>query len=150
HQRQQFYGVRQRVLEGRDVKGLMLEYIDASIEEAGDEYLDKDYPAQCAAEFAKAKLDCSIIAERLRSKDSGDMERTIRREALDDARQVIDVTLGEYMPIEGSEVSVDFDSAGLINWAKSRFGVELHASELREGGAAERRHVMDMLVKAAE
>src|SRR5690606_24213144 len=36
------------------------------------------------------------------------------------------------------------------NWAKSRFGVELHASELREGGASERRHVMDMLVRAAE
>ncbi|MFG0283385.1 MAG: hypothetical protein ACF8R7_03095, partial [Phycisphaerales bacterium JB039] len=150
HQRQRFYGVRQRVLEGRDVKGLMLQYIDDSIEEATDEYLDKEYPAQCAAEFAKQALDCSILAERLRGKDAHEMERAIRREATEDARNMIDVTLGEYMPMEGSEVSVDFDSAGLINWAQSRFGVELNAAELREGGASERRHVADMLGAAAE
>src|SRR5690606_13352720 len=54
-----------------------------------------------------------------------------------------------YMPMEGSEVSVDFDSAGLVAWAKSRFGVEIDAAELREGGAAERRHVQDRLEEAA-
>jgi len=59
------------------------------------------------------------------------------------------VTIGEYMPIEGSEISVDFDSAGLIGWAQRRFGVELDAGELREGGASERRHVTEMLEQAA-
>ncbi|MEL6328838.1 MAG: hypothetical protein AAFR38_04190 [Planctomycetota bacterium] len=53
------------------------------------------------------------------------------------------------MPVEGSEVSVDFDSAGLVGWAKSRFGVELDAGELREGGAEERRHVKQLLEDAA-
>ena len=149
HQRQFFYGLRQRVLEGRNVKGLVLDYIDRVIDEACEEYLDKDYPAECAAEYAKQQLDCSVQPDRLRGKDALEMDKAIRREAKEDARQMIDLTLGEYMPMEGSEVRVDFDSAGLVNWAKSRFGVELNAADLREGGAAERRHVFDMLVERA-
>lgn len=150
HQRQFFYGQRQRVLEGRDVRGLIFEYIGESVKDAVEEYLDPEYAAQCVAEFARDKLDCSIPADRLRGKDAAEMGTVIRRLAKDDARSMIDVTLGEYIHIEGSEVSVDFDSAGLINWAKSRFGVEIDAAELREGGAKERRHVQDLLVNAAE
>jgi len=149
HQRQSFYGLRQRVLEGRDVKGLIFEYLEESIHDAVEEYLDKDYPAQCAAEHAKSVLECSILPERLRGRDRHEMEDVIRKEAKEDAEHNIDITLGEYMPVEGSEVSVDFDSAGLINWAKSRFGVELNAAELREGGTAEREQVKRELVRAA-
>ncbi|MEM1329425.1 MAG: preprotein translocase subunit SecA [Planctomycetota bacterium] len=150
HQRQRFYGLRQRVLEGRDVKGLIFEYIEDAVDDAIAEYLDSDYPAICAAEFAKQKLDCSILSDRLKGKELIELEMTIRRLAKDDARSMIDVTLGEYMPMEGSEVSVDFDSAGLLAWAKSRFGVELNSAELREGGASERRAVFERLSESAE
>ncbi|MEM7629863.1 MAG: hypothetical protein AAF356_10645 [Planctomycetota bacterium] len=78
------------------------------------------------------------------------MENVIRRLAKDDAASTIDVTLGEYMPVEGSEVSIDFDSAGLHRWAKSRFNLELDTGELREGGAAERAQVQQLLEDAAE
>jgi preprotein translocase subunit SecA len=149
HQRQKFYGLRQRVLEGRDVKGLTLEYIAEAIDDACGQFLDKDYPAICAAEYAKQKLECSIVPDQLRGKDGPAMVEAIRREAAADARHMIGVTLGEYMPMEGSDVSMEFDSAGLIGWARSRFGVELDAAELREGGAGERRRVQDMLTEAA-
>jgi preprotein translocase subunit SecA len=149
HQRQRFYGLRQRVLEGRDVKGLIFEYIDEAIDDAIDEYLDRDFPALCAAEYAKRELDCSIMPDRLKGKDLEDMERTIRQLAKEDVAATIGVTIGEYMPVEGSEVSVDFDSAGLVGWASRRFGVELDAGELREGGASERRQVTEMLERAA-
>ncbi len=149
HQRQRFYGLRQRVLEGRDVKGLVFEYIDDATDDAIDEYLDRDFPAICAAEYAKSELDCSIMSDRLRGKDLEDMDRTIRQLAKEDVSATIGVTIGEYMPIEGSEVSVELDTAGLIGWANRRFGVELDAGELREGGAGERRHVTELLEKAA-
>jgi len=149
HQRQTFYGLRQRVLEGRDVKGLIFEYIEDATLDAIDEYLDPEYRAQCAADYAKDRLDASILPERLRGKDVDSMDETIRKLAKQDTAAMIGVTLGEYMPMEGSEVSVDFDSAGLINWARSRFGVEVDAAELREGGAEERRKVQEMLEKAA-
>ena len=150
HQRQFFYGLRQRVLEGRDVKGLIFEYIGLAVNDAVGEYLDPDYPAICAAEFAKQKLDCSVQADRLKGRDLEEMIAVIKKEAKSDVRAMIDLTLGEYLPMEGAEVSVDFDSAGLINWAKTRFGVELRPADLREGGAEERRHVSELLVHAAE
>jgi preprotein translocase subunit SecA len=149
HQRQGFYGLRQRVLEGRNVKGLIFDFVQETVDEAVENYLDPEYPAQCAAEFAKSKLDCSIPPERLRGKEVLEMEKAILAEAAHEARQNIEITIGEYMPMEGSEVSVDFDSAGLINWAKTRYGVELHASDLREGGEEERRRVKDLLGTAA-
>jgi preprotein translocase subunit SecA len=150
HQRQKFYGLRQRSLEGRDLKGLMFEYIRDSVDDAVGLFLDPEYPAQCAAEFAKDKLDCSISVERLKGKDREQMEAAIRADARYDARHTIDVTLGEYMPMAGSEVSVDFDAAGLANWAKSRFGIDLDPSQLREGGDEERNRVREMLVATAE
>jgi preprotein translocase subunit SecA len=150
HQRQAFYGLRQRVLEGRDVKGLIFDFVRDTVDEEVQTFLDLEYPAQCAAEFAKAKLECSIAPERLRGKDVIEMDKTIVADALHEARQSIELTIGEYMPIEGSEISVDFDSAGLIQWAKTRFGVELNAGELRSGGADERARVKDLLSHAAE
>ncbi len=149
HQRQSFYGLRQRVLEGRNVKGLIIDFVRDSVEDAAEKYLDPFYGAECAAEFAKEKLDVSILPEKLRGRDPEEMEFAIRREAREEARHMIDVTMGEYIPMEGSEVSVDFDSAGLSNWAASTFGVEIDAAELRQGGIQERRQVFDTLCDAA-
>ena len=148
-QRQHFYGLRQRVLEGRELRELIFEYVEDAIDDAVGEMLNREYPAQQAAEHAKGVLECSIPPERLRGKDLSEMDATVRRIAKEDAASTIDLTLGEYMPIEGSEVSVDFDSAGLARWAKNRFGVELDTAELREGGVDERRRVKNVLEEAA-
>ena len=150
HQRQRFYGQRQRVLEGLDVKGLIFEQIEDVVDNAIAEYLDPDYAAMSAAEYARERLDCSILPDRLRGKDADEMDVAIRRLAREDAAATINMTLGEYMPVEGSEISIDFDSAGLQRWAKNRFGVEIEsAEEIREGGAAERRVVEARLEQAA-
>jgi len=148
-QRQKFYGLRQRVLEGRDVKGLIFEYIEDAAADAAAEYLAPGYPAECVAQFASERLEASIEPERLKGREAEEMDAAIRRLASDDARAMIDVTLGEYMPMEGSEVSIDFDSAGLVSWARERFGVELDSGELREGGLEERRAVRERLAAAA-
>jgi preprotein translocase subunit SecA len=149
HQRQAFYTLRQRVLEGRDVKGLLLEYVRDSVSHEASGFLDTDYPAECAAEFARQKLDVSFQADKLRGKEAKEIEDFIRKEARYEARHMIDLTLGEYMPMEGSEIAVDFDSAGLISWAKSRFNVDLNPADLRAGGAEERAKVYDLLVASA-
>ncbi len=72
YQRQTFYGMRQRVLEGRDVKGLIFDFINKTVEDAADTYLDPDYPFQCAADFATP----SSIA---RSPPTGSAARTSTR-----------------------------------------------------------------------
>ncbi len=149
HQRQRFYGLRQRILEGRQVKELIFEYIEDVVDDAIEEYLDDDYAATCAADYAREQLDCSILPERLKGKDADEMDIAIRRLAKEDVTANIIMTLGEYMPMEGSEVSIDFDSAGLHRWAKNRFNIDIDTGELREGGAGQRREVQEMLEVAA-
>jgi preprotein translocase subunit SecA len=151
HQRQRFYSLRQRVLEGRDTKGLVLDYIEDSIADSCAEYLDKDYPLVCVAEYARQKLDTIVAPEKLRGMDAGEMDRRIRDDAKADARAMIDVTLGEYIPDEASDVEVDLDIPGLTAWARQRFGVELKPSELESAGVqGARRRAFDILTQAAE
>ncbi len=149
HQRQTFYGLRQQVLEGRDTKGIILNYIHEAIDDACGEFLAKDYPLVCVAEFARQRLDVSVAPERLRGLEDYEIEKRIREEAKAEARSMIDVTLGEYIPEEGSDVKVDFDVQGLIAWARGRFGVELTPREL-ESQTDSRRHVRNVLSSAAE
>ncbi|VAX35893.1 hypothetical protein MNBD_PLANCTO03-1069, partial [hydrothermal vent metagenome] len=149
HQRQKFYGLRQRVLEGREVRDLIFDYIGDAIDDAVKLYLNSEYPAECVAEYAREQFDFTVLPEKLRSKDATEMDIAVRRIATEEARHMIDVTLGEYIPIEGAEISVDFDSAGLVNWAKSRFGMDLDAAEIRQGGIAERNAVFNLLCEAA-
>ncbi|MBX3387742.1 MAG: preprotein translocase subunit SecA [Phycisphaeraceae bacterium] len=149
HQRRSFYGLRQRVLEGRDVRGIIMDYIADSVEDAVATYLDRDYAAQCAAEFVRRELDISIEPDRLRGLDSDDLQNRIRKDAVDEYRAQISVTLGEYLPTEGSEFEVDFDAEGLARWARSHFGVEFSPNELREKGAGQRREIQSALEQAA-
>jgi preprotein translocase subunit SecA len=150
-QRQRFYGLRQRVLEGRDTKGLILEYLEDAVADAVGEYLHKDYAVRCVAEFARQRLDCVVEPGHLRGREAHEMEKRIREEAKAEARSMIGVTLGEYIPEEGSEIKMDFDVQGLIMWARSRFGVELTPSELESSGTeGTRRHATRVLTDAAE
>ena len=150
HQRQFFYGLRQRVLEGRDVRGLVVDFIRQTVDDAVAKYLDEGYSAECAAEYARGVLDCSITPDRLKGKELEELDAAIRDEASYEARQTISLTLGEYMPMAGSDVQVDFDPTGLVNWAKARFGVELDASRLQHGSDEEREYVRERLVEEAE
>jgi len=149
HQRQKFYGTRQRVLDGRDVRGLVFEFIRDTAQSAVDEFLDSDYPYICAAEYARGQVESSIAHERLRGKELHEMEEAVRQDARYETGQLIDITLGEFMTGEGSDAKVDFDAVGLIAWARNRFGVELTEADLREDGDS-RSSVRDKLMSAAE
>jgi len=149
HQRQTFYGLRQRVLEGRDVKGLLLEWIRESVQDSASEYLDENYTANCIAEYANSTLGDTIDPKRFKGKEAYEMDAIMREEAKADARQMIEITLGEYMPAEGSEIQMDFDASGLINWAKNRFGVEITEAELHGADTGNRYAMADRLHAAA-
>jgi len=151
HQRRDFYGTRQRVLDGRDIKGLIFEYVERAAESAVDKYLDKDYPGECIAQVASDRLGVSIPPERVRGKDFEDVITTIRREATDEARHEITVTIGEYFPTASPDAdtvgeSDAVDIRGLSSWAASRFGVEFTESELR---SLTPRAIKDRLLEAA-
>jgi preprotein translocase subunit SecA len=152
HQRQKFYGLRQRVLEGRDVKGLIFEYIRDAVKDAAADLLDPHYPLDCVAEFIRQRTDYPISPRGLKGLDYKELVERVRAECRDEAHAQIDMTLGEYMPadeVDPDRPGVDFDAQGLMNWARDRFGVELSREELGEGGPAVRRAVLDRLSEAA-
>jgi preprotein translocase subunit SecA len=154
HQRRAFYGLRQRVLEGRDVKGLIFEYIRDATRDAIKDFLDPGYASGCIAEYVRQKTDCAINSRSLRGLEGAELVQKVRAECGEELRAQIDITLGEYMPADDDDEpdrpGVDFDAAGLMNWARDRFGVELSATELAEGGAEVRRMVLDRLSAAAD
>ncbi len=132
HQRQSFYGLRQRTLEGRDIKGLILEFIRDSVDSAVNEYLDPDHWAERVAEEARKAMNASVEPSRVRGVDRADVKERVKRVAKQDARETVAVTIGEYLP--GGEASEE-DVSGLASWARQHFGVEVSAEELQGLGA---------------
>ncbi len=128
HQRQDFYSVRQRVLDGRDIRGLIFEYIEEATLTAVERFLEKGYKAECIAQHASEKLGVSIPMERLRGRDDDEIVPIIHRIAKEEARAEITVTIGEYIPDEANVE--DIDTAGLIGWAESRYGATLTSDDV--------------------
>ncbi|MBL8991656.1 MAG: preprotein translocase subunit SecA, partial [Phycisphaerae bacterium] len=152
HQRRSFYGLRQRTLDGRDLRGLIFGYIRDAARDAVASFLDADYAAHCASEFARTNLDTSVPARRLRGLEPDEMADRIRVAAKDDAAAVVRLTLGEYMPELGGDseaAAVDFDAASLINWARDKYGVELSPEELKDPTEQLRDSIEQRLISAA-
>ena len=129
-QRGVFYGMRQDVLEGRAVKELIFQQIDESVEDAVNTYLEKNYVGSCIAEAVHEKLNVSIAGDRTRGKDRDDLFAFIRRDAKEEAANIIRVTIGEYMPTDLEPEAWDYK--GLADWANANFDADLKVSELRE------------------
>jgi len=153
HQRQKFYGLRQRVLEGRDMRGLLFDYINDSVRDAAVDFLDPTYAAKCASEFARQKTDCTVAQSRLRGLDSNEMIERIRSEAKEEMRNSIDITLGEYLPDlerDTDRKQVESDLSGLATWSRDKFGVQFTEAELEGMGDGVRFNVLEKLTAAAD
>ncbi|MFW5652591.1 MAG: preprotein translocase subunit SecA, partial [Planctomycetota bacterium] len=134
HQRGDFYGKRQQILEGRGLRTVVMEYIRESISDACDRYLSDDFVPTTLAEWVKNNLDISIEIERLRISDREGLFARIRHDAKEDLRSLISLTVGEFMNADTDPV--DWDIQGLVGWAKHRFNVDLKPSEVRESTPA--------------
>jgi len=150
HQRGRFYGLRKRALEGRDMKGLIFEYIRDASGAAVSDFLSADYAAVCASNYAQQVLRTDVPSRVLRGVDREEMELRIRRTAKEDARNSITLHLGEYFPEMGGHIEMDFDGPGLTNWARSTYGVVLDENELKSPTSALRRQIRDRIIDASE
>lgn len=128
HQRGDFYGTRQQVLENEGIDQMIFDYIADAVEDAAAEYLDKNYAREQVAEWARQQLDVSIDPAKLHLDDAEDLERTIRRAAQDEVRTIVDVTLGEYM--SNDLPPEEWDLKSMSEWAKTKFNVTLPKNQL--------------------
>ena len=130
HQRNAFYSIRQKVLDGEDIEQIIFGYISEAVEDACDQYLDVDYIPTQVAEWCRQNLDVSVDASKLRIGDLSDLKTQARSEARAEARQALEVTLGEYMSDDIPQEN--WDLRNLSRWAMSRFSVDLKQSHLRQ------------------
>jgi preprotein translocase subunit SecA len=138
YQRRTFYSRRQKILQGRDLEGMVMDMIRHSIAKACENYLGGTYPQRCIAEWGRQNLQTPIRDDQVRAQspeDLGDLERDCRERAKEEARSNIAMTLGEYMDEEGDPK--EWDLRGLSGWAMSRFNVNLSQNQLRKMTPAE-------------
>jgi preprotein translocase subunit SecA len=148
HQRRVFYQMRQDVLDGRDLQGMVLEMVHDSLGRAVEDYLGGDYARRCIAEWARNELNTSVEPGAVRGATLEDYDtlcEDLRGRAKDDAREDITRTIGEYTDPDIDRR--DWDLRGLASWAMSRFGVNLSQNQMRQMTPEE---METALIEAAE
>ncbi|MEM8784172.1 MAG: preprotein translocase subunit SecA, partial [Planctomycetota bacterium] len=140
YQRQDFYGLRQQVLENRDVPEVVFDYVAESIDNACDKYLAKDYVKQQAADWCLQTHDISVDPAKLHFDNLDELTEIVRRSARDEMEGIVDVTLGEY--VNNESPPEEWDVKGLVDWARTRFDVSLPAGELKSMNVGEISRVL--------
>ena len=162
-QRHKFYSLRQRVLEGIEIRELIFDYIEKAVEDSVFNYLDPIYSASCITEWIRENLIVGIEPDRIIEKDREDLHKLIIRDSLEESVEIIRVTIGEYLPdtidlgdgkvAERDETTWDYQ--GAVDWAKSAWDSTLKLSdatkmsreeiiETIEVDAAEKIHSIDL------
>jgi preprotein translocase subunit SecA len=137
HQRTTFYGMRQQVLEGRDVDEVIWGMIGDSINDAVDKYITRDFAAANIGEWAKTNFEVNLDPGDFRGMHTiNELEDFIKDQARAEAETNITATLGEFMG-EDSEDTSTWDAKGLSSWAMSRFHVNLPQNQIRKMDSTE-------------
>ena len=132
HQRTHFYGMRQKVLEGRDIDQVIWEMISQAIDDAVNKYIVEDHVANVIVEWARTTFETNIEPEDVKGMHKlEEVEELIKEKAKVEAEGNISSTLGEFMG-ENPEDPSEWDLKSMSAWASTRFQVEIPQSELRK------------------
>ncbi len=154
HQRHEFYGTRQRILEGRNIKELIFDHLQQASVDAAWRFMDAQYPATCVAEWVREHMSVNIEPSRLKIDDREDLHEGIQRLAHEEATSILRVSIGEFLSEdidlgEGAIARRDEGGdnyQGLAEWMNGHFGTNLTGSDLMD---KERRDLLDELDLAA-
>src|SRR5688572_28827810 len=132
HQRTTFYGMRQQVLEGRDVDQVIWGMIGDAIRDAVEKYITQDYVAATIAEWARGNFEVNIDPGDIKGlRDINELEQYIKDQARAEAVTSIGASLGEFTG-EDVDDKTGWDLKGLSSWVMSRFHVQLSQNQIRQ------------------
>ncbi len=143
-QRKEFYSSRQRILEKRDLPGLIFNTTIDSIVATLDQFLGGGYMRLCIAEWCRSHFNIVIEEDRIDDSDLESSQKSVRGKAIDDATDEIRTSLGEY--IDPDESPNTWDVGGLLHWAQRSYKVSLSQNQMRK---MEPRDIEDALCEAA-
>jgi len=130
--RRNFYGRRQAILEGRDIKTVVFTFLDEAVADAATTYLSPLHVPGAISQWVWETFGVMIAAERFKGKDRDQVIKTIQTDAPEEASGQINVTIGEYIP-EDSDPS-EWDRAGVIEWAMKTYDAVITDKLIDEQG----------------
>lgn len=151
HQRKIFYKQRQEILaaslpgRAETMVAVIWKMIDATVTTASEKFLDRHYSEKCVSEWAKSELECGVDPKHIDLDDLPGAERLLRESAMDEARNAIMMTVGEYLDPELDPAQ--WDIRGLAKWGETRFGSKLTQNHLKTMDVDE---VKESFLKSAE
>ncbi len=147
YQRTSFYGMRQQVLEGRDVDEIIWGMIGDSIRDAVEKYIGRDYVAATISEWTRTNFETTIDPTDFHGRRNiEDLELYIKDQAKAEAETTITATIDEFTGDGEADDTESWDTRGLSSWAMSRFHVNLLQSRIRK---MSRQEVEETLREAA-
>jgi len=144
-QRKEFYTARQRILEERDLPGLIFDTIENAIRTTLQQFLGGRYRERCVAEWCRTNMDLTIDEDSINIFDLESATASIRKVARDEAHDQIRTSLGEY--IDADEPPVNWDLGGLVQWARRAFDFSISQNQLRK---MEPREIEEALLETAD
>jgi preprotein translocase subunit SecA len=134
-QRLTFYGMRQQVLEGREVNQVIWKMIGEAIRDAVDKYIVSDYTAAVVSEWARTNFETQIEPGELKGmRHLDELEKYIKEQARAEATTNITATLGEFMGEDDNDPA-QWDAKNMASWMMSRFQVNLSQAQIRRSSA---------------
>ncbi|MCF7975821.1 MAG: preprotein translocase subunit SecA [Phycisphaerae bacterium] len=130
YQRKTFYARRRQILEGRELKGLIQDMIQATIEENCTTILDKQYARNCLVDWARTEFDVDLKISDMSNVTLEDIETQIKDKAKDNVASRVSLSLGEYL--EDDQDPKNWNIQDLSKWAMSAFQVSLTPGKVRD------------------
>jgi preprotein translocase subunit SecA len=143
YQRKTFYTMRQQVVEGRGLSEMIWEMIDEVLTDALERYYDPQYPAICAADWARDNLSVGLDPGKLDAAHFDALSAQMRDLAGYEVRQNIQRIFGEYVDPEVDPE--EWDVRGLAAWA-AQYGLSLTQNQIRKSDPAQ---LLDEIREAA-
>lgn len=131
-QRKSVYSYRQRVLDGRDCRQLILDMLHEQIQEKVDQYLSADYRWDTIAQWAAHEMRINIEAHSIRDMSREHLEPYLTDQAQRQAEEIIEEQIEEAIP-EGADEK-EWNWLALSRWFNAQWGLNTNDRELKKVG----------------
>ena len=145
HQRKSVYGFRQRVLDGRNCKLVILEMIDKQIDDNVARLLDADYGPSSFAEFASHRLGVEFEVADFRGSTFEEAVQLAKDRASRHIETVVQEGLDENLPNDTDESEWQWQA--LANQFNRRYELKLNERDLKKIG---REALPEFLIREAD
>lgn len=131
-QRKQVYSYRQRILDGRNCRQLILDMIGEQIDQWTKHYLDRNYRWESIVAWANTTLQLSLEVDNIRDMDREPFVLYLQDEASRRYEDKILEEIEENLPTSDDESNWNWKT--LTRWANQLFGSKITDLELRKVG----------------